>query len=113
MSCPFACPLAWSNDRGNSCVHGRSRAGVPANDCPLVSPRSYVFPSGSVPGRLPAFLDSSWQERGVASCPLACPLARTAGLATDPHQHLAYCYVLPTKEKQNGRRQTPGLGGGP
>jgi hypothetical protein len=112
MSCPFACPVAWNNDRGNPCVHGRSRTGVPANDCPLVSPRALACPPGGVPGQLPVICDSPWQGRGVASCPLACPLARAAGFATDPHQHLACCSALPAKERQKRRQQNPELGGG-
>lgn len=112
MSCPFACPLAWSNDRGSPCGHGRSRAGVPTNDCPWVSPHAHACsPGGVMCGLFPAVAAGDW--RGVASCPFACPLARTTGLATDPHQHLAYRYVLPAKERQKRQRRTPGFGGGP
>jgi len=111
MSCPVACPLAWSNDRENPCVHGRSRAGVPANDCPWVSPHVHACSPGGVRcGLSPSVAAGDW--RGVASCPLACPLAWTVGLAIDPHQHLAYSYALPAKERQKREWQTPDLGGG-
>jgi hypothetical protein len=107
MSCPFACPVAWSHDRGIPCTHGLYGERVPANGCPLVSPRSSACPLGGVPDRLAVLPYSSWQGRGADFRPLACPLA----LPASRPPYLDSCSLLPTKERQKWRQQDHGLGG--
>jgi hypothetical protein len=112
MSCPFACPLAWSDSRRITCVYGRVRVGVPAKDCPSVSLRACQrHPAGASSGgglyvtQNDPISGGPW---GVASCPLGCPLKWPARL----HPPLIRCSVLPAKEGQNRQPQTR-RGGGP
>jgi hypothetical protein len=107
MSCPVACPVAWSHDRGIPCTYGLYGERVPANDCLLVSPRSSACPLGGVPDRLAVLPYSSWQGRGADFRPLACPLALSA---SRPHYLDSYS-LLPAKEIQKRRRQGHGFGG--
>jgi hypothetical protein len=111
MSCPFACPVAWSYNPGNPCRHGAYGEGVPAKDCPLVSPSEPSCRSVSVTCRLP-FPDVAGGWRGVAACPLAGPLARPASPPSLPSHHLACCAAVPAKEKQNRVQSKGRFGGG-
>lgn len=108
MSCPFACPVAWSYDRPNPCTRGRYGEDVPTNDCPSASsPCESACALGGVPDRLAVLPYSSWQGRGADFRPLVCPLALSANCPP----YLDACSLLPTKERQKRRQQGHGFGG--
>jgi hypothetical protein len=110
MTCPVACPLAWSDPRRITCSRGRYRADVPTNDCLSDSAESrvdgyVVGMAGSAVAVRGRVVRGWW---GVVSCPSACPLAWPSAPLRSP----LYSYLLPAKERQNGRRQDHGFGGG-
>lgn len=107
MSCPFACPVAWSYDRPNPCTRGRCGGDVPANDCPSASsPCESARAPGGVTCHL-SFPDPVGGWRGAVSCPLACPFARPASRPP----YFDSCSLLPAKERQKRRQQGHGFGG--
>lgn len=110
MSCPVACPLAWSDPRRITCSYGRYRGDVPANDCLSDSAESradgYAYGmAGSAAAVRGQVVRGPW---GVVSCPSACPLAWPSAPLRSP----LHSYLLPAKERQKGRRQAGGCGGG-
>jgi hypothetical protein len=108
MSCPLACPVAWSRRSLSGCVRARFFAGLPAND--FVSVRPVESLSRSRCGHS-AIACSPIREglRGeVVLCPLPSPFAWT----TPPLPLRLVPLPLPAKEKADGEQAGRGAGGG-
>lgn len=111
MSCPLACPLAWSPTGANTCGRGRYGAVVPANDCTSVSARMLAGAPvlSGVEADVSCSSDAaSMAQRGVVvCCPLACPLASSTPL-------FSFFMLLPAKEWRKRRADAVGYatGGG-
>ena len=95
--CPIACPLAWSAGRESACTQVGFCLRLPANDFPVVSPRS------SADRCSPAW-DYSGDAVGVDECRgvvVRCPIARPLARLGYDLPLLPTALHLPAKEKKN------------
>lgn len=114
---PLDSPLVWTNPRQSTCTCGDIVAAVPANDCPPVSQPgragSCCLDHGV--GRLVSVrwsLRSNQVRRGVASCPVACPIEWTAPDRVLTSPCLVAAVAVPTNDGANQRRVKGSAPGG-